>query len=257
MMDRILPSYKMRLAKEVKQALENNYIGRELTYYIENWHEVYDDYGNSNFGISYSDQNREFVDLDDTLHRMDGETLLKIAIDLGVKTPDFIPSIPVFKNEIKSSYTFASKTFEKAFKDVDSSPDIACGLAVAALESIIKEIMADQRITINCRDKRDIVKLTEDILSAFNLKPDSQMIGVLRDLGSGIIKCANALGEIRGDKSSLHGHKSGDIIISESTSAYFVLNCVCSIGLFLIHLYQKNFPKDTSNNEWDENSIPF
>ena len=37
MMDRILPSYKMRLAKEVKQVLENNYTGRELTYYIENW----------------------------------------------------------------------------------------------------------------------------------------------------------------------------------------------------------------------------
>lgn len=43
------------------------------------------------------------IDLKKTLHQIDGETLLKIAIDLGLDTPDFIPSIPMFKNELKSS----------------------------------------------------------------------------------------------------------------------------------------------------------
>lgn len=50
-----------------------------------------------------------------TLHTIDGETLIKIAIDLGLETSDFMPSIPLFKNELNSSYENASLTFEKAF----------------------------------------------------------------------------------------------------------------------------------------------
>ena len=30
--------------------------------------------------------------------------LLKVAIDMGVETPEYIPSIPTFRNEIKENY---------------------------------------------------------------------------------------------------------------------------------------------------------
>lgn len=56
-----------------------------------------------------------------TLHQIDGETLLKIAIDLGLDTPDFIPSIPMFKNELKSSFETAAQTFEKAYCNVEKT----------------------------------------------------------------------------------------------------------------------------------------
>ncbi len=69
---------------------------------------------------------------------MDGETLIKIAIDLGVDTPDLIPSIPFFRNEIKAEYPTASQAFEKAYKEIEENPDIAIGLVNSALESIIK-----------------------------------------------------------------------------------------------------------------------
>ncbi len=72
---------------------------------------------------------------------MNGELLLKIAIDLSIETPDFIPSIPIFRNEIKVNYSNASNSFEKAFKDIEEHPDIAVRLANSALESIIKEIL--------------------------------------------------------------------------------------------------------------------
>ena len=72
--------------------------------YIEKWREVYDDFGNANFYIQYKDEERKKIDSKKTLHQVDGETLLKMAIDLGIETPDFIPSVPTFKNELKSSY---------------------------------------------------------------------------------------------------------------------------------------------------------
>ena len=60
-----------------------------------------------------------------------------MAIDLGVETPDFIPSIPVLKNELKSDFETASQTFEKAYKNVEEDPSLAIGLANSALESKI------------------------------------------------------------------------------------------------------------------------
>ncbi len=37
-----------------------------------------------------------------------------------METPDFIPpAIPTFKNTIKSDYTNANDTFQKAFKEIE------------------------------------------------------------------------------------------------------------------------------------------
>lgn len=70
--------------------------------------------------------------------------MLKIAIDVGVETPDLIPSIPVFRNEIKAEFESASAAFEKAFKQIEEHPDIAIGLANSVLESIIKAVLNDE-----------------------------------------------------------------------------------------------------------------
>lgn len=259
-MDRILPSYKMQLVKKVIAAIDIKFTGKEVEYYLENWQEEVYDFGRTtNFVLFYSDRNNEYVDLDKTLNRVDGELLMKMAVDLGIETPDFIPSIPIFRNEIKSDYQFATRTFEKALRDAESDPDTACGLAVAALESIIKEIMSDSRITVQCRDKNDIVKLTEDILKAFNLMPSFNMVNELKTLGSGILTCTRALGEIRGDKSLLHGKKSGDIVINEPTCTYFVINCVSSIGYFLLNVYKSKYPQEVQSytDLCEDGSLPF
>lgn len=129
---------------------------------------------------------------------MDGELLLKVAIDLGIETPDYIPSIPIFRNELKCSCEFASRTFEKAFREIESDPDTACGLAVAALESIIKEILLDDRIAIQSRNKGDIHKLMDDILKAYSLLPNNNILTEIRTLVTGLQKCATAMGDIRG-----------------------------------------------------------
>ena len=120
-MNGISPRYQMSIVQKINDRLFELYKSYEdVANYLDKWHIVYDCYGdNENFYFYFKDEERKKLDVKKTLHHSDGETLLKIAIDLGVETPDYIPSIPVFKNELKSSYETASQTFEKAFKNVE------------------------------------------------------------------------------------------------------------------------------------------
>lgn len=129
-MNDISPRYLMSIVQNINDRLFELYKGYDdVTNYLEKWHIVYDCYGdNENFYFYYKDEERKKLDVKKTLHNIDGETLLKIAIDLGVETPDYIPCIPVFKNELKSSYETASQTFEKAFKNVEEDPSLALSL---------------------------------------------------------------------------------------------------------------------------------
>ena len=117
-MDSISPKYLMDITQKINDRLYEMYKSDgDVQYYVKYWQEEYDECGNSNFYIQYQTDDRERIDVKKTLHNVDGETLLKMAIDLGLETPDFIPSIPSFKNELKSSYKTAAQTFEKAWQE--------------------------------------------------------------------------------------------------------------------------------------------
>lgn len=129
-MDKISPKYQMRIVQSINDKLYELFKTYEdVEAYIEKWRDVYDNFGNANFYILYKDNECKKIDLKKTLHQIDGETLLKMAIDLGLETPDFIPSIPTFKNNLKSSYETAAQTFDKAFCNVEKDPNLAVGLA--------------------------------------------------------------------------------------------------------------------------------
>lgn len=90
---KISPKYQMNLIQTINDKLFELYKGYEdVSRYMSKWIEYYDSFGNQNFYIRYKDNERKKIDVKETLHSIDGETLLKIAIDLGVETPDFIPS---------------------------------------------------------------------------------------------------------------------------------------------------------------------
>lgn len=134
------PRYKMSLIDNIDAKtweLFKSY--KKVQYYLEKWIVYKIDFSFEEIPsfIIKRDLNNN-IDLLATLHNIDDETLLKIAIDLEIETPDFIPAIPTFKNEIKSSYINAKDTFEKAFKEIEEHPDIAIGLANSTLESILK-----------------------------------------------------------------------------------------------------------------------
>lgn len=252
-MDRISPKYMLTLINKIKAELKLQYSLLEIRSYLERWIIEYTAF-DQNFGIHLFDNGD--LNLDETIKGIDDETLLKIAIDLGIETPDFIPCIPMFRNELKSSYKIASKTFELAFSKVEKEPDIAISLANAALESIIKEILKDNRlIDDNYNDKDTLYELTKKCLKKLELYPTNHMPNEIRKIGSGLLTSSQAIEDIRSDKTIVsHGKTDSDSIIDDPSAAYFVVNAVTTIGLFLLKQYQKKYPTVRQD---DDDILPF
>ena len=236
-----------------------------VLFYVQKWHECNNDWSEywENFSIRFKDNPKDndhpIIDLLSTLHNMDGEMLLKIAIDLGIETPDFIPSIPIFRNEIKSSYKTANQTFEKALKLVENDPDTATGLANSALESIIKEILKDDRITIAWKETDTLYSLIQKILKEFKFSYEENPIEI-KTITSSLLAACQAIERLRSEKTSFHGKTDTDYIIDDPLYAYFIVNSITSIGLFLISFYKKRYPKQTEQeqeNTFEPEDLPF
>ncbi len=252
-MEQISPKYIISLINKIKSELTRQYTSSDIRAYLTRWIEFYDAF-NQNFGISLYDNGE--LDLDTTLNNIDDETLLKIAIDLEIDTPDFLPSIPVFKNEVKSSYKTAGKTFELACKKVNDEPGIAVCLANSALESIIKEILKDKRLYDNLYNDNDtLYELTEKCLKKLNAHPSQHIPNEIKRIGSGLLKSCQAIEGIRSDETLVtHGKTDADTVIEDPMLAYFIINAVTTIGLYLLKLYQKEYP---IINQETETELPF
>ena len=227
--------------------------------YVEKWRDVYDDFGNADFYILYKDDERKKIDLKKTLHQINGEKLLKIAIDLGLETPDFIPSIPTFKNDLKSSYETAAQTFDKAFCNVEKEPNLAVGLANSALESIIKEILKDERLQVEYNDKDTLSKLIKNICKAFRLNNNTSLPQEVQTIAKSLVACSCAIEDLRSTKTEMHGKTQDDIIIDDPLCAYFIVNAVSTVGLFLLNYYKEKYPPmiNTSLSFLNPNDLPF
>ncbi|MEA5256671.1 abortive infection family protein [Arcicella aquatica] len=261
MEDLISPKYQMKLIKEVSEAIWKEFGGYvQVKYYISKWHETNSEArGYSNYWENFRivENGGEKIDLLATLHSMDGTTLLKIAIDLGVDTPDFIPSIPTFRNEIKSEYKTAYDTFQKAYKQIETDPSIAIGLANSALESIIKEILKDERIASKTTGGETLYKLSSIILKEFNLT-DSENPKEIKTIGNSLLAINQAIEKLRSEKTNFHGKTTEDYLIQDSIFAYFVINSVATVGLFLNSYYKTKYPKQqTEQLEELSDDLPF
>lgn len=242
----ISPKYLMQLISELDKAIWAEFSSyKNVKLYIEKWQ----------FGENDLDKNWENfrivmkgngdIDLLQTLHGINGETLLKIAIDLGVDTPGFIPSIPTFRNEIKSDYKTASATFEKALREIETHPDTSIGLVNSALESIIKEILKDERVRngINVKGTETLYALTTIVLRQFQLLSDKDIPKEIKTIGNSLIAINQSIEKLRSESTNFHGKTNDDYIIKDSIYAYFIINSVATVGLFLNSYYKTKFPK--------------
>ena len=259
----ISPVYKMELSKKVEKEIWNRYKSyKDVEQYMK-LNQIYDGFGQVDFDISYFSEgkNKEKINLIETLRVIAKDIpdkLLKMAIDLGIETPDYIPSIPTFRNELKADYKNASTSFEKAFQNIEEDPAESVGYANSVLESIIKEILKDQRFDIDAT-KLTNGKLVKAILKEFGLNPNSpQMPDEIKSIGSSLTTVSKAIEDLRSDKTSFHGHDSEKYLIDEPLYAYFIVNACATVGLFLINFYEKKFPKEVENINNDEgNDLPF
>lgn len=251
--DLISPKYRMQLVNSVEKAIWNEYKSyKQVRLYINKWHK--DNYEPGSFNNNYWENfsivekpNKE-IDLTSTLHNITGTDLLKIAIDLGVDTPDFIPSIPTFKNELKSDYKTAYDTFTKAYKQVDTDPSTAVGLANSALESIIKEILKDERISSKIKGGETLYKLTSIILKEFNLTNDEHPKEV-KTIGNSLLAINQTIEKLRSEKTNFHGKTKDDYLINDSIYTYFIVNSVATVGLFLNSYFKTKFPKPIEEDD--------
>lgn len=261
-MDKISPKYRMDLEYHIKEKLFELYKGYEGTEsYLLKWHrEEEHDYYNryENFYFVKGDNNK--LNVSKTLSSMDDELILKVAIDLGIDTPDFIASVPIFRNEIKTHYETATATFERACREVEEHPDSAIGLANSALESIIKEIIKDERFLSSYEKNKTLYALASDLLKEFNLFPKSDMPAEIKTIGSSLLNIAKNIESIRSGNTVFHGKTQDDYIVNDPIYAYFVINSVSTVGLFLQTYYRRKFPKEiddleANNNDMDD--LPF
>lgn len=259
-MNKISPKYQMRIVKDLNDRLYELFKSYDdVEAYVEKWREVYDDFGNANFYIQYKDDEHKKIDLKKTLHLVDGETLLKMAIDLGIETPDLIPSIPTFKNELKSSYATAAQTFDKAYRNVEKDPNLAIGLANSALESIIKEILKDKRLEVPYNDRDTLSKLIKNICKAFRLYTEDSLPKEVQRIAQSLIACSNAIEDLRSTKTEMHGKTQDDFIINDPICAFFIVNAVSTVGLFLLNYYKAKFPSMKNNlpSTFTYDDLPF
>jgi hypothetical protein len=255
----VSPKYQMQLVSSVEKAIWDEYkTYKQVRIYINKWHKNnYDPNGfNNDFWENFAivEKPNKEIDLTSTLHNFSGTDLLKIAIDLGVDTPDFIPSIPTFKNELKSEYKTAYDTFNKALKQIETDPSIAVGLANSALESIIKEILKDDRISSKINGGETLYKLTSMILKEFNITNDEHPKEI-KTIGTSLLAINQSIEKLRSEKTDFHGKTNDDYLITDTIYTYFVVNAVTTVGLFLNSYYKTKFPKAKAVIEDDE--LPF
>ncbi len=257
----ISPKFQMKLVQEVHDKIWEEFTSyKDVTFYINKWHkEEWYDINNQwqNFNIIYD--HRQTIDLKSTLHNMKGEDLIKIAIDLGIETPDFIPLIPTFKNAIKDEYENVYDTFTKAIKNIEEEPDLAIGLANSAFESLIKEILKDERISAKIKGGETLYRLTQIILKKFNISNDNFPIEA-KTVSSSLLAISQSIEKLRSEKTNFHGKTKEDILINDPIYVYLVVNSITTIGLFLNSFYEKKFPKpkiEIINQSEDEDDLPF
>lgn len=254
----ISPKYQMKLIQQLNDKLFEEYSGyKNVAFYIEKWHIVEynqfdDDY--ANFNIYRKDTGD--IDTLKTLHSVPSDILIKMAIDLGIETPDFIPAIPTFRNKLKEEYTNAQAAFEKAFKEIEEHPDVAIGMANSALESIIKQILRDEKLKVQLKGTETLNKLTEIILKQFSLFPNGDMPNELKTIGSSMMAINQQIEKLRSEKTKFHGTEHEDIVITDPMYAYFIVNSVATVGLFLDSFYNHKY-KHSQLDQIDQDELPF
>ena len=251
-MQDISPKYITDLAEKVKETIWNRYKSYDMVkFYISKWQKVqwigddFDGYEQTNFEIVYKPKGE--IDLMSTLNGIDNETLIKIAIDLGIDTPNFIPCIPTFKNMLKDEYSTTSEIFEKAYRLVYEEPNMAISLANSALESLIKEILKDERINIKYENGYTLKKLINLICKAF-MDNNKDMPQEVRTISSSLVSISTTIDDFRSSKTIVHGKTEDDYIVSNPLYAELIVNSVATVGQFMQNYYKQNYPKIEHND---------
>lgn len=245
----ISPKYIMELIPRVEEALWSMFESsryQNVRRYIEKWHVVIDDDWNhyeENFRIYFKNEQNTEIDLAETLHKMPQDILIKIAIDLGIDTPGFLPVVPQFKNVLKDENQSAYQNFSRATKNVYENPDEAVSLASSTLEGIIKTILSDENFSVkgSIFTNKSLTKLTSAIISEFGFNDKTTCPPELITIASQLRGLGATIDDLRSDKTTAHGKAHDEYVIDDPLWAAFIVNTSAALGLFLWEYYSKKY----------------
>ena len=149
---------------------------------------------------------------------------------------------------IERYYKNVHKTFEEAYKKLESEPDISISLTCAALEHLIRELCND---TNPCAKGDALCDLVSHILKEYEYFPSKELNANIRNVGSGILKIAQNAETIRSQYTKdAHGSLDPKYMQDQPLYAKLIFNSLTTIGLFFIGL--KKVRNDQQNDD-----IPF
>lgn len=255
---KISPAYKMEIISKLETEIWNRFKSHQkVEQYIRFFQDITSGYGETDFEIAYINGNQD-INLMETLGNIAEESeskLIKIAIDLDIETPDFIPTIPTFRNKLKDDYKNAATSFEKAFQNVEYDPSESVSNANSVIESILKEILKDERFSDINASQFTMGKLISIILKKFELNPGTpELPKEMKVIGNSLISISKAIEDLRSRNTLSHGQDSNKYLIDEPLYAYFVINACATVGLFLIDFYENKFPRV---DKWEIEDLPF
>lgn len=258
MIGHISPKFKLQLLEKIEKEMWEQFQSyKKVKIYISQWQEE-TGWNSVNFPI-ITRGNTDDIDLTQTLSHINDEIILKIAIDLGIYTPDFIPSVAEIENIFKANYKTAQQTFQKALGQCYENPEGAVALANSALESIIKHILNDEVFAKLDRNKT-LYDLTIDVLKEFGLFPPKELPTPIRNICSSLLKLVQNIEDVRSNNTDSHGKLDDDYLIKDELYAFFVINTVATVGQFLIGFYEKKFKPNYLKEKIEGNpadDIPF
>lgn len=216
------------------------------------------------FHIFYQDERQNRVDVKKTILYMSSHETVKMAIDLGLDTPGFLPSIPKFKNVLKDGNQTAFQNFERSIKNVYENPDQSVSLAASTLEGIIKTILLDNNFVSVKAKNLSLTKLMSSILKEFGFDDKTRCPQELITIASQLRGLGQAIDDLRSDKSTAHGKSHEEYVIDDPLWAGFIVNTSASLGLFLWEYYEKKYKpaiqepiQAIDDKPIDLNEIPF
>lgn len=267
------PSYIIDLIEQITSKVFKKYTSyKRVETYIKRWQKVvdsgyngYSEYEIYNFDIIHKEQ--EKIDVQATLNTASDELIIQIAIDLDIEVVGVIYTIARIEGLDKKCYKNAKKIFDEAIKRAYDKPDEAIGLANSALETVIKHIQEQGKLNIKYNKNDTLYDLTQKILKAFDLFPSKDVKNEINKIGSSMLCIAQAVETLRSEKTKFHGKDSSQFIIDDPLYACFIINCVATVGNFLISFYEKKYnivieeDVDISSDDYvdliNDDEIPF
>ena len=190
------------------------------------------------------------LDIWSTLRCTSVDTLFKIAIDLGIEVPALVPAIPE-KIELKieelgkDKFQLVHKQIQEAIENCYKKPDYAISMMYSAFETTLKTILHNNNHP-EYRSGSNLKKYLPKVLELIK-KDDDNIQHIIQNL----ISIAENISTIRSEKCQSHGKDPTQKIITDSNYAFFCVNAIASVILFLLST------EKTVDNHTVEDDITF